>query len=202
MSSHSFNNLPVDAGNISVLLKSKIKYKKNNLSKTVQIKKGLYNIEISCKDSWNGSVKIKGFIKVENDEDTLIVGDACYSIKDSDWGNFLDKTDYLGNMHSFGVSLNTGGDGTFNIKVSITKAKKDPGNLYEKAVKKAKTFLEKNLQSISSLEELKEFKELFIKKFLEKGPLAVGSREDLLLEIDYKGHEFFKKELEMLKNRY
>jgi len=197
-----FKGLCVDAGNLSCMLKSEINYEKSKLVKTHKIEKGLYRVTLSSKDTWNGISSSVGFINVKKKTDTLIIGDACYSIQEDKWSEFLDKTGFLGNMHGFGVCMNTGGDGSFNLTIKIEPIKEEPLSEYEIRINNAKEFIAKNINKADTINKLKKLEEKFREKFINKqlySPIINDIRDSITDKIHEKQYSDLDKRLNELK---
>lgn len=121
-----FNKISVDAGSVAAYLTEK-----KPANHFLPISKGLYKIDLSVKNCWNGPNENYDFLEVEKD---------CY-LKVSDIGHL----DELGikdeEIHKKGCLLGTGGDGDFAITVELTPIKSIPYNPYEKKLNEAKAFL-------------------------------------------------------------
>lgn len=197
-STYKFIGLPADAGNISCLVKSKIKFKANKLHKTIPIGKGLYKVTLKCKNSYNGKVQLTGFIRIDNDYDTLIIGDKCYSIKEKYWSQFLDDTDYGADMHGLGVCLCTGGDGSFDIEVIIKLITKEPKNTYKSRLAAAKLFVKTKLKKVKTAKGVDKLGKEFHNKFCVKSSYS-GKLEDLQGEISSHKHRLIMRRLDKLE---
>lgn len=109
----------VDAGNISVIdygYLIKNMGKDTDLVQYRTVSNGWWDVTIIIEESWNGSIVKHGRIKVTKER--IAIGDACYQF-DDEWSKFLDKTKYLKDMGEGGISIDTGGDGRFDVKVNM-----------------------------------------------------------------------------------
>jgi len=97
------------------------------ISKKVTIPTGKYECYWNIPHSWNGEIEGKGLLNITSGN--LIVSDPCYCIHNPDdpttydsWMKFLDDTDY-GREAEFGTIIidKTGGDGTFDVYIKLTK---------------------------------------------------------------------------------
>lgn len=181
MIKRKYKNLSVDAGNITAILKSKIKVGEfdSKDTKQIRLKKGKYRVTLSCKNCWNGEVSFSEFVNVKDEKDTFLVGDACYYITQEDdaWGWYLSDTDYGADLYGIGCALNTGGDGGFDIEVLIEELNYRPVNKYKKMIEEANAFYKKanRLRNVEKIEDaVKEFKEKF---FMSKKYKNVYSQE-------------------------
>lgn len=81
-------------------------------------------------DTEVGDVEVEFLVEDENivgkktitSSGKLYVGDACY-VFDKHWRDFLNKTDYLEDFGDFGVTIRTGGDGDFQLKLKVDNKK-------------------------------------------------------------------------------
>ena len=121
----------VDAGNISVLDLAFIEENggaDGGLSTTtIELPHpGTYRVAVKVMGCWEGKPEATSVINVKGTK--LIVGDACYSWEDQPndndatykkWLKFLTKTKYFKDMKGRGVSVDTGGDGSFVVRVKV-----------------------------------------------------------------------------------
>jgi hypothetical protein len=122
----NFENLSVDAGNITVIdydylitnygLMRIEEAISGGHSKVIEVEPGIYSISFNA-DCWIGKV-----FKVFNITTTgkLLVGDCCY-LFDDQWQKFLDLTDYLHKNNNNFYSIDTGGDGGFDVELTVNK---------------------------------------------------------------------------------
>ena len=116
--------LPVDAGNISFADSKWIKSlggsipKQKGLVHTLDcFPRGAYTITYTLPNTWNGKVKGKGSITLTG---KLIIGDLCYLFaNDKAWTDFLAKTDYFRIPFPEYISVDTGGDGMFDVTFTV-----------------------------------------------------------------------------------
>lgn len=119
-------HLAVDAGNISVLTFALLRLygdepKQTKNTQLLALAPGKYKVQVKIPSSWNGKLH-ETFEVTIGENDGIVIGDACYSIRDM-WDNFLNDTNYLDNLpEGQGGSVSTGGDGTFKTKVVVTNA--------------------------------------------------------------------------------
>jgi len=136
---YSFEKLSVDGGNITAILLSAIPHAKElDLSQydLVPVKKGKYKLHFRIPDCWDGEILMEAYLKVEKD-DVLVLSDCCYWFNaeyDYDW--FSEEFDGGANMYGIGLYAGTGGDGSFNVEISLEEVKRAPANKYKKFVKK------------------------------------------------------------------
>jgi len=119
--------LSVDAGNITLIdydylinnfgpmrIEESIK---QGLNKVIEVESGIYSVSLNIPDCWKGKI-----FKVFNITTTgkLIIGDCCYLFDDK-WQSFLDSTDYLHKNNRNFYSVDTGGDGEFDVDLTLNK---------------------------------------------------------------------------------
>lgn len=125
----------VDAGNISVVDLGYIEHNGGKVGKTankfcstIDLKKGDYLVNIKM-ETLNGNVDVTR--KLQALSGKVGIGDMCYFFASNEaeynkWFDFLSKTDYLSerieNLESIVpfITVDTGGDGNFSVKVSFT----------------------------------------------------------------------------------
>lgn len=115
-------NVCVDAGIIIVSDASIVEMNREEYKKQIfKIDNGLYNITASIGDTWNGAVETTGQVLVTTGE--IIVVDPCYIIGklDNGWNEWLDKTEYGDNVENAFVCSNMGGDGIYDVELTINK---------------------------------------------------------------------------------
>jgi len=116
---------PVDAGNISITDHDFIKHYGGNIDNSggnctlVKVEKGLRKVKYHIKDCWLG--ELKGETTIETNGE-IVVGDVGYlfSNEGTVWTDFLKKTFYLRSESKHYHTINTGGDGSFEIEITIT----------------------------------------------------------------------------------
>ena len=123
------SNVGVDAGIIMICDRDYYKeynYREDKkVSKEIKIKNGLYEVNWSIPNTWNGNINGNGTLKVTSG--LVIVSDPCYCIGDlSDgfnndgWTRWLDDTDYGDNNPDGCIVINKmGGDGTYDVHLEI-----------------------------------------------------------------------------------
>jgi hypothetical protein len=122
-----FDGVGVDSGMIVVADASKIE--KDKYSALIQsVPNGNYKIKVTVYDTWNGTVKTEGILKVTSGE--MVVTDPSYII-DKDWKGYLGKvyTDWNAkkfkgiknkkflNTEGITIADNMGGDGEYKVRV-------------------------------------------------------------------------------------
>lgn len=109
-----FRNVSVDAGNISVFDKALAEKLEPSGLRQIQVDEpGEYEVKLIIFDthcSCGRQIRAKKQMKLTTT--TFYVGDACYAFND-DWAHVERKPGFL--------SVNTGGDGGFDVTVVITK---------------------------------------------------------------------------------
>lgn len=116
------HDMSVDAGNISVIGPDTIKkYGLRYQGKKRDYSSMFFTVKAQKDDTI--------FVAVSDTEDgiadgletpkrgTYYVGDACYIIKK--WNKFLEDTDFLKKMPEDCLTIDTGGDGLFNVRAGI-----------------------------------------------------------------------------------
>lgn len=137
----------VDAGNISVADYGY--YKKNGAKRQkitsighskfgeiISLKNGTYQVEILVSETWNGDIKDSFKLVVTSGK--VAIGDACYfwdhSQKGQDsWMKFLKETNYLDKSNNQFYSVNTGGDGAFDVTILFTPVKNETLKRYKRS---------------------------------------------------------------------
>lgn len=127
----TFENLPVDAGNISVYCSSILEG-----ADTDQTPFGTHRIDLGRPGTYQ--VCIEGVVYGEHKvaeapvttrTGSFLVGDACYSRNGLDenqhaWEKLLKDTRYFRQPVAFLLPLDTGGDGRFTVRVTIKEQDK------------------------------------------------------------------------------
>lgn len=135
----------VDSGAIAAILS------KNKTEKCIQLKPGIYRVDISANKSWNGKVENYGYLKVSKEKPYLVVDDI---------GILNEEKIREENLHKRGTFLNTGGDGPFKVTILVKKVSRLGLDPYKKLLSKAKDFLKKTTYSEESS---KQFVSLFMR---------------------------------------
>ena len=192
----NYRRLSVDAGNITVMLESKIELSEDAECRRglrfLDISKGKYLIRISSPNTWDGRIYNEGFINVKNEKDRLVIGDCCYYLGEEFLDMFWHDMDAGANLYGKGVSLNTGGDGSFSLKLEIESLNRKPVNRYSNFLKKLKEY-EKKLNKINDCEKLKEFEKECRKEFYDSRKYFFDvyskKRQDFIDEVNHKAME-------------
>lgn len=136
----------VDAGQIMALIRD------TATKNSFPIKKGKYKITLKVKESWDGPNKSHNFLLVKEDA-FLCVDDGFY--KDNNGEEAFENEE----LFKQGCAVSTGGDGGFEVEITLTPVKvlgKDP---YKEILAKAKAFLKNKKYT-------EKFGSSFAKKFL------------------------------------
>ena len=99
-----------------------INYGKNEFgvvcSQKFDIEPGVYNVEWSIKNTWNGDIAGKGIIRIVSGR--LTVSDPCYCIRD--WDKWLAETNIGDNVSDNVILIDEmGGDGCYDIDLKLSK---------------------------------------------------------------------------------
>ena len=126
MTNIRFNQrMSVDAGMIGFIKRSFLeKYgplRESGAYSFLTVPKGVQEIVVTVNDCHNGTV-VGGLKNIFTEDTEFVVGDPCYAVcyEDRGWERFLEDTKYGDAIpNSDGISLNTGGDGGFEVIVQI-----------------------------------------------------------------------------------
>jgi len=203
----SFENVGVDGGNITVILLSSIPHAKDIDLKefeTIPIKKGKYKLSFRIPDCWNGDLRLEGYINAKKD-DVLVVADCCYWLEDYNDGDydydwFETKYSSGADMHGEGLYCGTGGDGCFNVEISLEKVNRAPHNKFKKLLKEVEFFrkeydklynekIEVNLM-IDHHEKIKKYCKDSYVKIKSKYPAYVYYLSNIFEEIHMKNMDY------------
>lgn len=112
--------LGVDAGNIGVLAYERAEKKLWHAYELFDLgEAGKYRVKLDVSGTWNG--RRQKTATLETTTGKFAVGDLCYMF-DKGWLDFLDETKYLADESGkFWMAVNTGGDGSFSVRVKFTK---------------------------------------------------------------------------------
>jgi len=97
-----------------------------NIRRIINLPIGKYKITYKVRDCWVGSPE--DTVEINCQSGQLLVGDPCYNfpniVKGKDvWVEFLHEIDYGNNCNKFIHTINTGGDGGFDIRLEIVPIK-------------------------------------------------------------------------------
>jgi hypothetical protein len=132
---HHNGRFPVDAGNICFIDYALIKEYGGSITHSRKCVDpdcnelmeldgaGRYRVSYKILNTYNGDLSGSTTLNIMSGK--LAVGDACYmfSGKDGNWDKFLDETGYLHDMDKEGHCADTGGDGEFEVEVTVSKIK-------------------------------------------------------------------------------
>lgn len=119
-------DIGVDSG--TIVIADKENYELNGcftksfdeLGKVFDVPNGEYIICWYMPDTWNGEVEGNNIIEITTGK--MMVVDPCYIIPDNEWGNFIEKTNYLKDPPKGWIILDKhGGDGNFLVEIKLEK---------------------------------------------------------------------------------
>jgi len=111
---YNMASLPVDAGNIGVIASDKTEHIDKDTSVIDLGAPGEYKIQVKLPRCWLGARQKTRKIKTRTGK--VVVGDLCYVFNEG-WDKYLNDTEYLNKDTDYSFSVNTGGDGRFEVNV-------------------------------------------------------------------------------------
>jgi hypothetical protein len=88
--------------------------------KIIEVTPGKYKVRLFIKDCWDGTVDKTGILNIPSGK--IVIGDPCYGFDDHDlWIKMLYEYDYFMIDDEKIISTSTGGDGCFDVKVTLER---------------------------------------------------------------------------------
>lgn len=153
MKEYNFN-ISTDTSAITAILESEIyKINRTYAQEKIPMTKGKYLVSLEWED-----LKYTEFVEVKKETDYLLLGDALYYSRKK-----FKKYDRGANLYGLGANLDIGGDGSFDIKVTIEEIDYLPENKYLIALERAKNIYgkAKKVKRYEDMELIKELKKEF-----------------------------------------
>lgn len=87
---------------------------------------GKYSISVLIRETWKGTISKTHIIDFPTG--VIVIGDACYGFDDhGQWMDILDEYEYFDIDDDKIMTLGTGGDGEFDVQVTIESINEEEG---------------------------------------------------------------------------